>query len=72
MSHTVLLAAWVVVVVPLLLAQRCHQDTLHHCTCLNVSHSELQCPDTNTQQFLFQTLITEAEEVSASITAPTQ
>ena len=64
MSQTVLLGLGLLV--SALQAEPCLQETLHHCTCVNVSHSELQCPDTDLQQFLFQTEMSEGETVPAS------
>ena len=45
------------------LCERCEQGGLQHCTCLNVSHSELQCPDRGRHQFVYQTVISEAAEM---------
>ena len=61
MSQTVLLVLGLLL--SSVLAEPCLQETLHHCTCVNVSHSELQCPDTDLQQFLFQTEMSEGREV---------
>ena len=47
----------------LLLCQPCQHGKLPHCTCLNVSQSELQCQDETNQQFVYQSQVSETLEV---------
>lgn len=40
-----------------------HESTLQHCTCVNVTHSLLSCPEQSRPMFVYQSLVSEASEL---------
>ena len=47
----------------LVACQTCRHGSLHHCTCVNVSHTELQCQAEANLQFVYRSLVKETSEL---------
>ena len=40
-----------------------HESTLQHCSCVNVTHTSLSCPEQTSPMFVYQSVVSEATEL---------